>query len=77
MIETEGFRTAVGFAHPRILVFNAAGELLVFENGRHRISKIDTSGNVTRVIGDYMEVDGVTQMVIRLSSVQKYKWNGL
>ncbi|MGY8885112.1 MAG: lectin-like protein, partial [Flavobacteriales bacterium] len=25
----------------------------VFESGRHRISKIDVSGNVTRVIGDY------------------------
>ena len=49
----EGFRTDVGFAHPRTLVFNSSGELLVFENGRHRISKIDTSGNVTRVIGDY------------------------
>ncbi|MGY8902728.1 MAG: hypothetical protein ACKVI1_09045, partial [Flavobacteriales bacterium] len=50
---TEGFRTSVGFAHPRISVFNTAGELLVFESGRHRISKIDVSGNVTRVIGDY------------------------
>jgi VCBS repeat-containing protein len=49
----EGFRTDVGFASPRTLVFNSSGELLVFENGRHRISKIDTSGNVTRVIGDY------------------------
>ena len=49
----EGFRTDVGFAHPRVLVFNANGELLVFEGGRHRISKIDNSGNVTRVIGDY------------------------
>ena len=48
----EGFRTDVGLANPRILVFNAAGELLVFENGRHRLSKIDTSGNVTRVIGN-------------------------
>jgi VCBS repeat-containing protein len=49
----EGFRTDVGFASPRTLVFSSAGELFVFENGRHRISKIDTSGNVTRVIGDY------------------------
>jgi VCBS repeat-containing protein len=49
----EGFRTDVGFARPRTLVFNSAGELFVFEDGRHRISKIDTSGNVTRVIGDY------------------------
>jgi VCBS repeat-containing protein len=48
-----GFRTDVGFARPRTLVFNSAGELFVFEEGRHRISKIDTSGNVTRVIGDY------------------------
>ena len=49
----EGFRTDVGFAHPRVIVFNSSGELFVFENGRHRISKIDNSGNVTRVIGDY------------------------
>ena len=52
MIEMKVFRTDVGLANPRILVFNAAGELLVFENGRHRLSKIDTSGNVTRVIGN-------------------------
>ena len=39
----EGFRTDVGFARPRTLVFNSAGELFVFEDGRHRISKIDTS----------------------------------
>jgi len=49
----EGFRTDVGFAHPRVIVFNSSDELFVFENGRHRISKIDNSGNVTRVIGDY------------------------
>ena len=49
----EGFRTDVGFAQPRMLIFNSDGELLIFEGGRHRISKIDSSGNVTRVIGDY------------------------
>ena len=48
----EGLKTDVGFARPKLLAFNSAGEMFVFEDGRQRISKIDASGNVTKVIGD-------------------------
>jgi len=48
----EGLKTEVGFARPKLLAFNSAGEMFVFEDGRQRISKIDTSGNVSKVIGE-------------------------
>ena len=48
----EGLKTDVGFARPKLLAFNSAGEMFVFEDGRQRISKIDASGNVTKVIGE-------------------------
>ncbi|MDB4007630.1 hypothetical protein N9457_03585, partial [Flavobacteriaceae bacterium] len=48
----EGSKLDVGFARPAILVFDASGNMYVAENGRHRISKIDTSGNVTHVSGN-------------------------
>ena len=48
----EGSKLDVGFARPAILVFDASGNMYVAENGRQRISKIDTSGNVTHVSGN-------------------------
>ena len=48
----EGSKFDVGFARPAILVFDASGNMYVAENGRQRISKIDTSGNVTHVSGN-------------------------
>ena len=47
----EGSKLEVGFARPNFLVFDANDNLYVSENGRNRISKIDTSGNVTHVSG--------------------------
>jgi VCBS repeat-containing protein len=47
----EGSKLDVGFARPAFLVFDSAGNMYVAENGRQRISKIDTSGNVTHVSG--------------------------
>jgi hypothetical protein len=48
----EGAKTDVGFARPKLLAFNSAGEMFIFEEGRQRISKIDLSGNVSKVIGE-------------------------
>ena len=48
----EGSKLEVGFARPNFLVFDDSGNLYVSENGRNRISKIDTSGNVTHVSGN-------------------------
>ncbi|MDB0022944.1 T9SS type A sorting domain-containing protein, partial [Flavobacteriaceae bacterium] len=48
----EGSKLDVGFARPAILVFDASYNMYVAENGRQRISKIDTAGNVTHVSGN-------------------------
>ncbi|MDC6480682.1 Ig-like domain-containing protein [Flavobacteriaceae bacterium] len=48
----EGSKLDVGFARPAILVFDASGNMYVAENGRQRISKVDTAGNVTHVSGN-------------------------
>jgi len=54
----EGSKLDVGFARPSVLVFDSSGNMYVAENGRHRISKIDTSGNVTHVSGNGNSGDG-------------------
>ncbi len=48
----EGPKLEVGFARPSFMAFDSAGNMYVAENGRQRISKIDTSGNVTHVSGN-------------------------
>ena len=56
----EGPKLEVGITNPRALAFDSNGNLYVGENGRNRISKIDTNGNVTHVIGqgDHGDSDG-------------------
>tara|TARA_B100001093_G_scaffold222308_1_gene213126 strand:+ start:13 stop:9702 length:9690 start_codon:yes stop_codon:yes gene_type:complete len=56
----EGSKLEVAIVRPEALVFDSNGNLYVGENGRHRISKIDTNGNVTLVIGngDHGDNDG-------------------
>ena len=49
---TEGSKLEVGLARPAFLVFDSSGNMYVAEDGRNRISKIDTSGNVTLVSGN-------------------------
>ena len=56
----EGNALEVGIVHPRALAFDSNGNLFVGETGRNRISKIDTNGYVTHVIGqgDHGDNDG-------------------
>ncbi|HYF49282.1 MAG TPA: hypothetical protein VEJ63_07750 [Planctomycetota bacterium] len=47
----DGTTATAGFAWPANLCFDEAGNMFIAEQGIHRIRKVDTNGNVTRIAG--------------------------